>query len=391
MIRNSLAALCRPCLAPYTDPHLSHRRPRIHQRLHRKLSNFRKWSSHRYKVVSGICIVTNIGWRYNRRDLTTQNSDELAPSWSGDGESIAYQSADDGDWDIYTMTRDGGDVRQITDDDGADEQPAFSPLDDRLAFTSDRDGDYDIYLRDGRDIVQLTNASGRDRYPAWSPDGTQIAFSSERDGNAEIYVMNADGSEPSRITNSTSTKRHPSWSPDGRSIVFESLMGDDWEIMLINLADGTETRLTDNAVNDNNPIFADDANFVLFDRTEGTQQNLIALYVPTGGETVLNTGFLVSADLDFHTRFDADVLYALIGVVQGQARQVILVFDAPSWFGAVEGRIENGMLVSIMSVHDSNRWYSVGTQGGVVGWVRAGDLIYIDTVGDVADLPVVSE
>ena len=55
---------------------------------------------------------------------------------------------------------------------------------------------------DGSEQTRLTDNDGDDESPSWSPDGEKIAFASDRDGPVEIYVMDADGSDVTRLTNS---------------------------------------------------------------------------------------------------------------------------------------------------------------------------------------------
>ncbi len=55
---------------------------------------------------------------------------------------------------------------------------------------------------DGGNGRQLTDNEDEDRCPQWPPDGLRLSFYSERDEDREIYVMNADGSEQTRLTNS---------------------------------------------------------------------------------------------------------------------------------------------------------------------------------------------
>src|SRR6185295_11732033 len=110
----------------------------------------------------------------------------------------------------------GTDVTRLTLSNGAfDQQPAWSPTCDRIAFTKDPGGNVEIYVMnaDGTGVTRLTNTSTSiwDSDPAWSSDGSQIAFRSNRDGNNEIYVMNADGSGVTRLTNDASSDALPAW------------------------------------------------------------------------------------------------------------------------------------------------------------------------------------
>ncbi|MCD4698513.1 MAG: protease, partial [Bacteroidales bacterium] len=47
---------------------------------------------------------------------------------------------------------------------------------------------------------KLTNDDGYEMFPRFSPDGKQIAFTGQYDGNTEVYLMDANGSKPQRLT-----------------------------------------------------------------------------------------------------------------------------------------------------------------------------------------------
>ena len=60
-------------------------------------------------------------------------------------------------------------MKSITHGEGSNESPAFSPNGRHIAFTSTRAGKDQIFTidRDGQNLRQLTKA-GENRYPNWS-------------------------------------------------------------------------------------------------------------------------------------------------------------------------------------------------------------------------------
>src|SRR5258706_3944115 len=69
---------------------------------------------------------------------------------------------------------------------------------------------------DGSGMKQLTEAQADDGEPAWSPDARRVAFTSTRDGNSEIYVMNSDGGNQTRLTYDAEPDLTPAWLAEGR-------------------------------------------------------------------------------------------------------------------------------------------------------------------------------
>lgn len=180
----------------------------------------------------------------NLKRVTHNSANNGSAGWSPDGSKLIYQTDQDGNWEIYTISVDG-ELAQLTDNAADDVSPDWSPDGNRIAFSSNRNGKQHIYLMnaDGSSLAQITNSPGEDTEPAWAPDGKQIAFTSLRDGNQEIYVMNADGSNPRRLTNDPGTDSSPRWSVDGR-ILFTSYRGGQSDIYVMDNAGGNVARLT---------------------------------------------------------------------------------------------------------------------------------------------------
>ncbi len=107
---------------------------------------------------------------------------------------------------------------QLTTAGRLDGEPTWSPDGESIAYSSDRDGSPKIWMQRirGGTPVQLTTGGARDWQPSWSPDGRHVAFRSERDGGG-IFVVPVAGGGARRIT---AFGHQPQWSPDGSRVLF---------------------------------------------------------------------------------------------------------------------------------------------------------------------------
>ena len=164
-------------------------------------------------------------------NLTQSARSEDTPVFSPDGTTIAYASnagTHDGCWAIFTMSPDGSNKQIAIDyfDESHEIQPWFSPDGQSLYFSSNVTGNWEIFQAPiGSDYfswTQLTHNAAADRFPVLSPDGTTVIFRSERDGNSEIYLMDADGSNQRRFTNSPDYESFGSIISDMSGVVYDS-------------------------------------------------------------------------------------------------------------------------------------------------------------------------
>jgi tricorn protease-like protein len=96
--------------------------------------------------------------------------------------------------ELFNVPVSEGYSENLTRSSGAfDRHPAWSPDGETVAFWSDRNGEYEIYLRNmsgTADVRQLTNRGVGYGYSLyWSPDGNHLAFIDETN---TIYVVNAE-------------------------------------------------------------------------------------------------------------------------------------------------------------------------------------------------------
>jgi TolB protein len=187
-------------------------------------------------------------------------------------------------FDIYTVNRDGGDLRRLTNYNVYTAEGTLSPDGQTIVFTSLKDGDLEIYTMnvDGSNVRRLTSMPGYDGGPFFSPDGKQIVYrayhptdSAElrtyrellgremvRPNRMEVWVMNADGSGQRQVTRLGGANFAPFFTPDGRQIIFSSNHKNprsrNFDLYLINV-DGTGLeQVTTNPDFDGFPQFSPD-------------------------------------------------------------------------------------------------------------------------------------
>jgi Tol biopolymer transport system component len=172
-------------------------------------------------------------------NLTQSSEPDFSADWAPDGSQLVFVSEVPGkiistQFDILTMNADGTAPVNITNSDFDELDPSWSPAGTRIAVAAVRiadpkeGGDWEIVTMDtdGTDEAILTETSQEDRSPDWSPDATKIAWMSQFDapccGDWEIWAMNTDGTGGTNLTNHPSGDTEPSWSPDGTQITFMS-------------------------------------------------------------------------------------------------------------------------------------------------------------------------
>lgn len=129
---------------------------------------------------------------------------------------------------IYILPFEGGDPVLVTDK-GPSYLHGWSPDGKRLAYCAERGGQYDIYTIsvNGGQESQLTSLPGLDDGPEYSPSGQHIWFNSTRSGLMQIWRMDADGSNPVRMLQEDANCWFPHVSPDGNWVAYIAYGKDD--------------------------------------------------------------------------------------------------------------------------------------------------------------------
>lgn len=158
------------------------------------------------------------------RNLTPRRAEsrpieiDVTPVFSPDGTRLAYSSSRNGNVTLWVMNRDGSNARQVTEDGlHSDYYPSWSPDGQWLAFQ--RNDNVTPAIRIGvvpvaGGAVRLFDLPGPAFAPAFSPDGTRIAVAirraTERGDDLDIHVLDRDGRVLSRIERA-GDDRNPTW------------------------------------------------------------------------------------------------------------------------------------------------------------------------------------
>lgn len=163
----------------------------------------------------------------------------LAPSflhgWSHDGKTLAYCASREGEYDVYTISVDGGVEKRLTFTPGLDDGPEYS-ADGKIYFNSVRNGLMDCYCMeaDGENVVRLTDNGRNNWFPHISPDGSKIVYisynadevppgSHPQNKNVELRAISPDGTNDRtllKMFGGQGTLNVNSWMPDSKHFAF---------------------------------------------------------------------------------------------------------------------------------------------------------------------------
>jgi Tol biopolymer transport system component len=166
--------------------------------------------------------------------FTTDEGSWISLDLSPDGKTLIFELLGD----LYTLPIKGGAATRITQGQGYDMQPNYSPDGKQIVFVSDRNGSENLWIADanGENAKAFTKGE-RHNYlsPIWTPDNNYIIASKA----SQLWLYHKDGGSGIKITG------HPQ---DGNSSVPSHIgpaFGDNPRFLWLNLRGRPSTGLSD--------------------------------------------------------------------------------------------------------------------------------------------------
>ena len=229
----------------------------------------------------------------NRKMVMSSPLPIMSPSWSPDGEWLAYVSFERRVSTVFVQHLKSAKKIPVSARAGINGAPSYSPDGKKLALTlSGSNGNLDIYLLDlaTQQLTRLTDDQAIDTEAVFAPDGKTIYFTSDRSGNPQVYRLTLGSTErPRRVTFQGPYNARPRVSPDGKQLALLTQVEGSYRIAVQDLVGGGVTVLSKGR-QEESPSFAPNGAMLIFAGRQGAQG-------------VLQT---VSVDGQIAARLDAD-------------------------------------------------------------------------------------
>lgn len=273
----------------------------------------------------------------NQVAITNGGGGDDDPAWSPNGQKIAFQHCDSGCGapGIVVANADGSGQVPLTPAASPDyyDYPTFSPDGSKVAFAHCPTGatscSIDVIGLDGSNPHQLTTTLGtneRQSEPVYSPDGSKVAFQDCPGGSpCFIAVAPSGGGSLVQLSNPSNTDSSPDWSPDGSKIVFARCCdsNSDRQVFIMGSDGSNPVALTTPpaGARDDEPAFSPDGSQVIFERYHpGGSWDGVINSVPPGGGTVTPISTPAPGNGDFRATWQPTApIFASGPILSGKA------------------------------------------------------------------------
>jgi TolB protein len=218
----------------------------------------------------------------NQRLVLESRYPLMSPSWSPDGQWLAYVSFESKRSAVYVQLVRTGERRQVSARAGINGAPMWSPDGKKIALTlGGSSGNPDIYVLElqTQNLTRLTDDPSIDTEPCWSADGKFIYFTSDRAGGPQIYRIGASaGERPKRITFTGNYNARPRLSADGNQLAMVTLDSGNYRVAVQDMSSGN-VRVVSKGHLDESPSFAPNGSTIMFSEREANRGILATVSV----------------------------------------------------------------------------------------------------------------
>ena len=231
----------------------------------------------------------------NPVQVTSAVGVEGYPTWSPDGQMLAYESNQAGNWDIWAVQPGSSQpVNRTADYAGVDRGLSWSPDGSQIAFLSDRDGDRGVFVMSplGGPPRKLGTFSGRAGGATqvdlqWLADGTALATKvggsdwpldgEEGDVFVEILTVATGETRRALLPGLTIDRHELQWSPDEQYLAYIDTSSQSNEIAwlrVLRIVDGEATAITDGLTRNLSPSWSADSKMLYYVSNRGGSLDL---------------------------------------------------------------------------------------------------------------------
>lgn len=223
---------------------------------------------------------------YGQQRIFSSKRPIMSPTWSPDGNKLAYVSFENGRSEIILQDLAAAQRTTLADFKGFNSAPAFSPDGRKMAMVLSKDGNPEIYIMDllTRNLTRLTKHYSIDTEPAWHPNGNTLYFTSDRGGRPQIYKVDLASGETRRVTFEGRYNAGAEVTPDGKSIVMVHQNNKSFHLARQNLSDGSIDILTKTHLDESISV-APNGSMVIYSTING--RNKVLSTVSIDGRFVL--------------------------------------------------------------------------------------------------------